>query len=65
MNPAANLNMIYHFTGEGIPVLKIREFHDGLTIIMGITIPGKMVLILKQGIGMVCIWIIPVCDISM
>ena len=36
-------------TNIGIFVIKIRQSHDHLIFIMGITIPGKTVSILKQG----------------
>ena len=40
------------FTNIGSHIIKIRQFHDCLNFIMGITIPGKTVFILKQGRGL-------------
>ena len=42
-----NINMPYK-DNIGIPIIKIRQSHDCLILIMGIPIPGKMVFLLKQ-----------------
>ena len=36
------------FTSITIPMIKVRQSHDCLVLIMVIPIPGKMVFILKQ-----------------
>ena len=45
----------WNFTSIGIPIIKIRQWKTRL--IMAITIPGKMVFILKQSLGSISLFV--------
>ena len=43
-----------HLTSIGIPIIKIRQYHDHLILIMGIPMHGKTIFILQQNPDFFC-----------